>query len=68
VSSPDDAAAPEPAEVIEVNQLDRLGTRLPGVGSRAQRSAQDSDSDLFDDDLVGVPDPAAAAPDGEAHR
>ena len=50
-------AAP-PAEVIEVDQLDQLGVRLPGVGSRTQRSAADSDDDLFDDDLVGVPVPA----------
>lgn len=44
-----------PAEVIEVAQLDQLGTRLPGVGSRTERSAADTDSDLFDDDLVGRP-------------
>ena len=67
------AAEPEPPttppEVIGVDQLDRLGTRLPGVGSRAQRSAQDSDSDLFDDDLVGVPaEPAEPDPEPAGDR
>ncbi|WP_111766624.1 class I adenylate-forming enzyme family protein [Nakamurella deserti] len=67
------AAAPEPEpteppEIIEVDQLDRLGTRLPGVGSRSQRSAQDTDSDLFDDDLVGAPAAAVPPADPEDRR
>ncbi len=44
----------EPPEVIEVTQLDKLGTRLPGIGSRSDRSAADSDLDLFGDEVVGV--------------
>jgi long-chain acyl-CoA synthetase len=62
-----DGAAPapadpaEPPEIIEVSDLDQLGARLPGVGSRTRRSAEDSDSDLFDDDLVAMPVTAAAA-------
>lgn len=65
--TPEGAPAPSGpvAEVIEVGQLDRLGSRLPGVGSRALRSAADSDSDLFGDDIVGVGDGGPTAPVGE---
>ena len=62
------APAVEPAEVIEVAQLDLLGSRLPGVDSRSRRSAQDTDSDLFGEDIFGgeigsdpAPEPAPAS-------
>ncbi|MEP6981001.1 MAG: class I adenylate-forming enzyme family protein [Nakamurella sp.] len=62
-----DLPAGQPPEVIEVTQLDQLGTRLPGIGSRSERSAADTDFDLFDDDLVGrgrrgVPSVTVVAP------
>ena len=51
-SAKESALPVEPPEIIEVAYLDRLGSRLPGVTSRSQRSAADTDSDLFDDDLI----------------
>jgi long-chain acyl-CoA synthetase len=57
-AQPDDPAA-DPAEVIEVSQLDSLGSRLPGIGRRGRRSAQDTDRDLFGDefDTQAAPEP-----------
>ena len=49
----------EPAEVIEVSQLDELGAKLPGVAGRSRRSALDSDSDLFGEELLTPERPAA---------
>ena len=42
----------EPPEVIEVSQLDSLGSRLPGVSARSRRSAEDTDSDLFGEEWL----------------
>ena len=42
----------EPPEIIEVSQLDSLGSRLPGVGARSRRSAEDTDSDLFGEEWL----------------
>lgn len=43
---------PEP-EVMDVSQLDQLGSRLPGVQERSRRSTYDTDDDLFGEDLFG---------------
>ncbi len=43
-------------EVIDVSQLDALGSRLPGIAGRSRRSALDTDSDLFGDEVLGGED------------
>jgi hypothetical protein len=52
----------EPPEVIEVSQLDTLGSRLPGISARSRRSAEDTDSDLFGEDWLEPADGDAVEP------
>ncbi|AZI58764.1 long-chain fatty acid--CoA ligase [Nakamurella antarctica] len=40
-------------EVIDVSNLEGLGSRLPGVHGRSQRSRMDTDDDLFGEDFLG---------------
>ena len=62
-STPAPTPAPaEPPEVIEVSQLDQLGSRLPGVSGRSRRSALDTDSDLFGEEIFD-PEPREADPE-----
>jgi long-chain acyl-CoA synthetase len=60
MTTPAPTPAPaEPPEVIEVSQLDQLGSRLPGVSGRSRRSAEDTDSDLFGEEIFD-PEPREA--------
>lgn len=59
---PDDAVTDEPDEGADAAEpdidpepaadLDELGARLPADGSRADRGRQDTDADLFDEELL----------------